>query len=103
MSNKSARPVKTHEENLIDKAQKAIKEFWHPESDITSQDSQISEDKNEELQQSQSTGKPNNEEVKSAGKKPEVKIQNLQDEKGTRAEESIHELKKNAVDENDHQ
>lgn len=32
MSNKSAGPVKTHHEKLIDKAQKAIKEFWPPES-----------------------------------------------------------------------
>ncbi len=32
MSNKSAGPVKTHHEKLIEKAQKAIKEFWPPES-----------------------------------------------------------------------
>jgi hypothetical protein len=103
MSNKSARPVKTHEENLIDKAQEAIKEFWHPEADVTSQDSQISEDKNEELQQSQLTGKPDNDQIKSTGKKPEIRIENLQNKRGTRAEENIHKLSKNAVDENDHQ
>lgn len=33
MSNKSAGPVKTHQQKLIDKAQKAIKEFWPPESE----------------------------------------------------------------------
>jgi len=103
MSNKSARPVKTHEENLIDKAQKAIKEFWHPEADVTSQDALISKDENQEIQQSQLTSKSDNNETKSAGEKPEIRIENLRNEKGTRADESIHELSKNVVEDNDHQ
>lgn len=94
MSNKSARPVKTHEENLIDKAQKAIKKFWHPEADVTSQDSQISEDKNEEKQKSQLTIKPDNNEVESEGSKPKVNIKNLQHKKGTRPEESLQKATK---------
>ncbi|WP_342648013.1 hypothetical protein [Mucilaginibacter sp. CSA2-8R] len=36
MSNKSARPVKTHEEKLIEKASKAIKDIWPHELDADS-------------------------------------------------------------------
>ncbi len=52
MSNKSAGPVKTHHEKLIDKAQKAIKEFWPPESDSNA--SEETENQNTEIGDSQS-------------------------------------------------
>ncbi len=47
MSNKSARPVKTHEEKLIDKAKSAIEKFWPPESDSTLQNTKSEQELNE--------------------------------------------------------
>lgn len=47
MSNKSARPVKTHEEKLIDKAKSAIEKFWPPESDEKSQNAKSEQELSE--------------------------------------------------------
>lgn len=53
MSNKSAGPVKTHQEKLIDKAQKVIKEFWPPELEANA--SAEADKQSAEIQHSQAT------------------------------------------------
>ncbi len=47
MSNKSAGPVKSHQEKLVDKAKNAIKEFWPPESDEKSQNAKSEQELSE--------------------------------------------------------
>lgn len=67
MSNKSAGPVKTHQEKLIAKAQKAIKEFWSPESDSNA--SAETENQNTEIGDSQSANLSENNQHTAKNKK----------------------------------
>jgi len=67
MSKKSVGPVKTRQEKLIDKAEKAIKEFWPPELDASTLDG--IEKQNAEVEDNQSAKLSENNQDTVKGKK----------------------------------
>jgi hypothetical protein len=91
MSNKSARPVKTHEEKLIEKASKAIKDFWPHELDVDAENVKSSEIAKAQAEQVKKQSEGINDDT--TGKKLPLAANKLEKQKGTKLKNAITKKK----------
>jgi DNA topoisomerase IA len=95
MSSKSAGPVKTHQEKLIDKAKKAIEEFWPPESNTNSDSLKNTENQSVEASTNQATKITESTQVQTISNEQENDVSlNEIKYKPTKAKEQNHPINK---------